>query len=197
MDDREHVHVETRDEVRAWLERNHASSPGAWIVTWKAATGRPRVTAAEIGEEALCFGWVDSRPGTVDADRSRLYISPRSPKSAWSAVNKARVERLTAAGRMHPAGAKAIATAKANGAWSALDAVEAGVIPRDLAAAFRRHARSKAAFEGFPRSARRAILEWIEAARTEPTRAKRVEETARLAAEGIRANQWRGPREPS
>ena len=192
MDDREHIHVETSDELRRWLDAHHRSSPGAWVVTWKKQTGRPRLTAAEISEDALCFGWVDSRPGTVDHERARLYISPRSPKSAWSAVNKARVDKLIAEGRMRPAGAEAIATAKANGTWTALDAVEAGVIPRDLAAAFRRHPGSKKAFEGFPRSARRGILEWIESARTEPTRAKRVEETARLAADGIRANLWRG-----
>ncbi len=63
-------------------------------------------------------------------------------------------------------------------------------MPDDLAKAFKRHRGSAEQWEAFPRSAKRGILEWIVQAKRAPTRAKRIEETARLAADGKRANQW-------
>jgi uncharacterized protein YdeI (YjbR/CyaY-like superfamily) len=101
------------------------------------------------------------------------------------------VERLSAADLMLPAGLRAIETAKANGTWTMLDDVEDLVVPPDLAAAFDTHPGSREQWDGFPRSARRAILEWIVQARTAPTRARRIAETAEKAAAGERANQWR------
>ena len=118
--DREQVHLETRAEWRAWLREHAATSTGVWLISWKAATGRPRITYDEAVEEALCVGWVDSRPGSVDGERSRLWFAPRSPDSAWSRVNKERVERLLAAGMMLPAGIAVVDAAKASGAWTRL-----------------------------------------------------------------------------
>ncbi len=118
-------------------------------------------------------------------------VAPRRPKSAWSAVNKARVEKLIAAGKMAPAGLAAIERAKADGSWSRLDHVEAMVIPPDLTIALARHGRAAEYFEAFPRSSKRIILEWIGSARTDATRQERVEETARMAATNLRANHWR------
>ena len=91
---------------------------------------------------------------------------------------------------MAPAGQAAIDTAKANGAWELLDAVEDLVVPPDLAKAFRTHRGSAEVWESFPRSTRRALLEWIVQAKRPETRAKRVQETAEKAARGERANQW-------
>jgi uncharacterized protein YdeI (YjbR/CyaY-like superfamily) len=104
------------------------------------------------------------------------------------------VERLIAAGLMTPAGLAKIEAARADGSWNALDAVEALEVPPDLETALGSYSAAKQHFEAFPRSARRAILEWIANAKRPETRAKRVEETARLAQEGLRANQWRQER---
>jgi uncharacterized protein YdeI (YjbR/CyaY-like superfamily) len=101
---------------------------------------------------------------------------------------------MIAEGRMMPAGLAKIDFAKANGQWDALNAVEALEIPADLQAALDAYPNSNAFFEAFPRSAKRGILEWILSAKTAETRAKRLEETARLAAANIRANQWRQPK---
>jgi uncharacterized protein YdeI (YjbR/CyaY-like superfamily) len=191
LTDREQVHLETRQAWRAWLGEHHATSAGVWLVSWKASTGRPRVTYDEAVEEALCVGWVDSRPGSIDDERSRLWFAPRSPGSAWSRVNKERVERLLAAGLVLPAGLAVIKAARASGAWNRLDDVEDLVVPPDLAAAFEAHPGAQEQWEGFPRSEKRRLLEWITQARTEPTRAKRVTETAAKAAVGERANLWR------
>ncbi len=189
----ERVEVRSRGEWRAWLERHQASSPGVWLVTWKRGyDGHLRYD--DVVEEALAHGWVDSQPRKLDERRSQLLVTPRRPASGWSRRNKERVERLVAEGRMTPAGIAAVEAARADGAWTALDAVEDLVEPADLGEALDRSPRARGHCDAFPRSAKRAILEWIGQAKAADTRARRVEETARLAAENVRANQWRQPK---
>jgi uncharacterized protein YdeI (YjbR/CyaY-like superfamily) len=119
-----------------------------------------------------------------------LWFTRRKAGSGWARTNKERIVRLEAEGRMTPAGRALIDAAKTDGSWTLLDDVENLIVPDDLAAAFDRHPGSRQNFEAFPPSARRAILEWIVQARREATRAARLEESARLAAENVRANQW-------
>lgn len=185
------VHPLTRAEWRAWLEQHHGRADGVWLVSYKQATGKPRVTYDEAVEEALCFGWVDSKGNKLDEERSLLWFAPRKRGSGWSRPNKERVERLIAAGLMTPAGMAKIDAAQADGSWSLLDAVEAIEIPPDLAEALAGYPMAAANFAAFPPSAKRGILQWIVQAKTPATRAKRVAETARLAQENQRANQWR------
>lgn len=186
------VEVGSRDELRAWLAGAHASSRGAWVVTWKKHVAGKHVEAATVAEEALCFGFVDSLPRALDDDRSMLLVTPRKAKSAWSAVNEQRVERLVAAGLMTAAGLAVVEAAKRSGTWAALDAVEALTLPPDLIATFEgAPAVARTHFDAFPRSVKRAILEWIQSAKKPETRKKRIEETVALAEKNVRANQWR------
>lgn len=178
---------------RRWLAAHHSREEGVWVITYKKDKGAPRLEYDGLVEEALCYGWVDSRPGKLDDARTMLYFAPRKPTSAWSAPNKARVARLIADGRMAPPGLAKVDLAKRTGLWEKLDAVEALEEPPDLRAAFRRHAGSAANWAAFPRSVKRGILEWIGAAKRPETRARRVDETAREAAANRRANQWRQP----
>ncbi len=157
------------------------------------ATGHEYVSARDLNEECLCFGWIDSKPGKVDERRTALLCTPRKPGSGWSKVNKDRLEPLLDSGLVAPAGLAAIERAKADGSWSKLDSIDALTVPDDLAAALAGYPNATANFEGFPPSARRGILEWIAGAKREPTRAKRVEQTAKLAEQNIRANQWPRP----
>jgi uncharacterized protein YdeI (YjbR/CyaY-like superfamily) len=187
----ERVHPETVREWGDWLMRNHEREAGVWLTTWRPGTGRPAPSYEEAVTEALRFGWIDSKAGKGDDERTELWFSPRRRGSAWARTNKARIERLEREGRLEPAGRRAIDAARADGSWTLLDDVEKLVVPDDLAAAFAAHPGSRAHWDAFPPSARRGILEWIVQARRDPTRAKRVEETARLAARGERANQWR------
>jgi uncharacterized protein YdeI (YjbR/CyaY-like superfamily) len=185
------VHPETPAEWRDWLAENHTRTTGIWLISYKKATGKPRFDYDEAVEEALCFGWIDSKPNKLDEARSLLWFAPRKPRTGWSKPNKERVERLIAQGRMMPAGLAKIEAAKQDGSWTALDAIEALEIPPDLDTALANYANAQQNFEAFPRSAKRGILEWIATAKKPETRAKRIEETARLADENIRANQWR------
>lgn len=187
---------ESRAAWRRWLATHHAQSDGVWLVSYKKATGKPRVEYDAAVEEALCFGWIDSKVNKLDAERSMLWFAPRKPKTGWSKPNKERVARMLAAGLMHPAGLAKVEQARADGSWNALDAVEALEIPQDLRQALASYPKAAAHFEAFPRSVKRGILEWIHVARKPETRANRIEETARLANDNLRANQWRPPRAP-
>lgn len=187
------VQVKSRSQLRAWLEDHHGRSTGIWLVTFKKAAGAAHVPYGDVVEELLCFGWVDSLPRTLDEDRSMLMCTPRKARSAWSAANKERVERMTAAGQMRPAGIRVVEEARASGRWDALKQVDALVVPEDLGAALDKRPPARAHWDAFPPSTRRGILEWILNAKRPETRAGRVQQTAELAQQNQRANQWKGP----
>ena len=190
-DGSDHVEPVNRAAWRAWLLANHATAARAWLVRLRKHAGGPNVSYHDAVEEAICFGWVDSVPRKLDADRSLLLFTPGKPGSGWSRPNKGRVARMEAAGVMAPAGRAAVEAARADGSWSMLDAVESLVVPDDLSAAFDERPGSRGNWEAFPRSAKRGILEWITKAKRPETRRKRIIETADKAAENGRANQWR------
>jgi len=187
------VTVRARAAWRSWLERNHDVSAGVWAVTVKKAALEAEdehVSAVDLNEECLCFGWIDSKPARIDDRLTALLCTPRKRGSGWSKVNKGRLERLLAAGLVAPPGLAAIERAKADGSWNKLDHVDDQVVPDDLAEALDLLPPGRQHFDAFPPSVRRAILEWISSAKTAPTRTKRIEETARLAQRNERANQW-------
>jgi uncharacterized protein YdeI (YjbR/CyaY-like superfamily) len=183
------VHPERRADWRRWLAENHATSDGVWLVSWRAASGRGRIPYDEAVEEALCVGWIDSLATTLDDERHLQLFTPRRRASGWSRTNKVRVERLTAAGLMRPAGLAAVEAAVADGSWTLLDAAEDLVEPEDLTAALDAVPAARGHWDGFSPSSRKAILQWIVTAKRPETRARRVEETTRRAAEGRKANQ--------
>jgi uncharacterized protein YdeI (YjbR/CyaY-like superfamily) len=183
------LEVRARAELRAWLKQNHASSKGIWVVTIKRQAGG-LVSWNDIVEEALCFGWIDSLPRKLDEARTMLRLTPRNPKSKWSAKNKLHVEALERGGKMHAAGKAVVAAARASGTWDALNAVCLLTMPLDLQQALDARSGARGHWDGFPPSTKRGILEWIEGAKRPETRRARVEKTADLAAQGLRANQW-------
>lgn len=185
------LHPKTRAEWRNWLRENHQRDEGVWFIRYKKSSGKPFVDVNEAIEEAICFGRIDSLPRKLDEERTMLYFAPRKAGSNWSSLNKMRAEKMIEAGLMTPSGLEKIEAAKKDGSWTALDAVEALIVPPDLSEAFDLFPSSKENFETFPRSVKRGILDWILNAKRPETRKKRVDETARLAAENVRANQRR------
>jgi uncharacterized protein YdeI (YjbR/CyaY-like superfamily) len=180
-----------RQDWRSWLASNHGVVTGVWLVWHKKHTGKTELSYDDMVEEALCFGWIDSVPRKVDDERTSLYFSPRKPKSEWSKIYKERIDLLESKGLLQPAGMAAITVAKANGSWDRLNDSDALIIPQDLQAQFDANPAAQLNFAAFPQSARKAILAWINAAKTEATRTKRITLTAELAEQNIRANQWR------
>ena len=187
LDDAPHVQADDRATWRTWLEANHATARGVWLVTWRRRSGRVGLDYEVAVEEALCFGWVDSTAGHVDEERGKLYFAPRKPRSVWAASNKARVERLIHEGRMAPAGLDAIERARANGSWEILDTAERLEVPDDLAAALEDRPPATVNFTAFPPSARKMLLGWIAVARRPETRAMRITKVAEAAARNERA----------
>jgi uncharacterized protein YdeI (YjbR/CyaY-like superfamily) len=180
-------HAETRAQWRAWLESNHDSAPGVWLCSWKPATGKPACPYPEVVEEAICFGWIDSTVNTLDDDRGLQLITPRKPKGTWTRLNRQRVAEMEAAGLMTDAGRRAVEVARQNGWWTIYDPVEDLAEPHDLAAALDENAPARMAWDGFPPSARKAMLWWVISATKDDTRARRVETIVAKAADGERA----------
>jgi uncharacterized protein YdeI (YjbR/CyaY-like superfamily) len=189
----EQVEVTSAEELRSWLAEHWDRSPGIWLVTYKKAAGERYLAYEDIVCEALCYGWIDGKARRLDELRSQLLLTPRKPTSKWSRPNKERVAELEASGRMAAPGRAVVEAAKASGTWTALDDVENLVEPAELAAALDAVPVARANWDAFPRSTRRATLEWIAAAKRPATRERRVAETVELAAQNLRAQQWPRP----
>lgn len=187
------VEVTSLDAWRRWLKANHTRSGSVWLISWKVSVPERHVPMTDLVDESLCWGWVDSLPKALDAERSMRRMSPRRPGSAWSLVNKRRIEALRAAGRMQPGGLAAVERAQADGSWTALDEVETLAVPADLQQALDGQPQAAANFSRFPRSSKRNILEWIAAAKKPETRQARIQTTAEMAARNLRANHARQP----
>lgn len=180
--------IEAKDRAawRRWLSRHHTRDGGVWLVLHKKGSTTGSLSYEDAVNEALCFGWIDSKARTLDDERYTIWMSPRKPGSVWAATNKRRIERLIEEGAMTEAGMTVIEAAKADGSWSAYDAVDALELTDDLLAAFDRHPGSRERWDAFPVSVRKQALWWIVSAKREATRATRVEETASRAARNER-----------
>lgn len=172
-----------RREWRAWLEANHADSPGVWLAVGKKGNPVTALTYQAAVEEAVCFGWIDSVVNRLDEARFKQLMTPRRPGSVWAPSNKERVARLAERGLMAPAGLAAVAAAKADGSWTILDEVETLAAPADLAAALADNPDAEHGFAALPPSTRKQLLYWIASAKRPVTRERRIAEIAAAAAE--------------
>ncbi len=168
-----------------WLARHHAKSPGVWVRIAKQGRGVATVSHAEALEVALCYGWIDGLRHKHDDVYFRQRFTPRTPRSRWSKINRDKVDALTAAGRMQPAGQAEVDAAKADGRWDAAYAGSRSIeVPDDLARALRRNAAARRAFEALDRRNRYAVLYRIHDAKRSETRARRIEQFVTMLAEG-------------
>lgn len=185
------ITAKNKTEWRQWLDTYHLQEKNVWLIIYRKDSGTESITWEEAVEVALCFGWIDSKGIKRDTQSYLQFFSQRSVKSNWSRKNKKTVQKLIEKGLMIEQGLKMVEIAKTNGTWDALNEVEDLIIPSDLQAALAQYPQATQHFETFPPSIRRSILEWILNAKKSETREKRINETARLAQENIRANQYR------
>ncbi len=181
-------HAKSRQEWREWLGKNHQTEKSVWLIIYKKKSNVSSVYYSEAVDEALCFGWIDSKPNKRDDESYYQFFAKRKPTSNWSKVNKEKVEKLVAQNLMAPAGLEMIEIAKQKGTWTALDEVENMTIPGDLKEAFDNNTTAFAYWDKFSRSSKRGILEWILNAKKPETRQKRIDKTVTLASENIKAN---------
>lgn len=180
-------HPIDRAAWRSWLAVNGGQGRGVWVATWRSVTGRPTVPYVEVVLEALCFGWIDSTVNVFDDERGLQLVTPRRPKSTWTRLNRQRVAELEVDGLMTEAGWRAVEVAKANGWWTILDPVEDLIEPPELAVALDASPAARAAWDGFPPSARKQMLVWLVTAAKPETAAKRVAKIVADAEQGRRA----------
>lgn len=175
---------------RQWLQQNHSFQQAVWLVFYNKASAKPSITWSEAVDEALCFGWIDSKKITIDKETAHQYFSKRKARSTWSRINKDKVQQLIAEGRMTKAGLASIETAKQNGSWTLLDEVEELTIPEDLEAAFITSPTAKEYFLSLSKSAKKAILQWLVLARQPQTKQKRITEIVACAAQQQKPKQF-------
>ncbi|HMG89709.1 MAG TPA: YdeI/OmpD-associated family protein [Chryseolinea sp.] len=182
------IHAKTRAQWRRWLEKNHKSEKGVWLIIFHKSSEVKSVYYAEAVEEALCFGWIDSVKHKRDDESAYQFFGQRKPKSMWSESNRTRVEKLIKEKKMMPAGQEMIDLAKQTGTWEALTTIDKMAIPEDLQKMFNKNKTAFKHFQTFSPSSKKIILLWILNAKKDETRKKRIEETVRLAAKNIKAN---------
>lgn len=181
----------SRSEWRKWLTKNYSSKQSIWLIYYKKDAGKPSIAYTEAVDEALCFGWIDSKSKPIDADAYMQYFCQRKPNSVWSKVNKEKIIRLIKEGLMTQAGYDVIERAKANGSWTILDDAEALIVPPDLEEKLKSNETAQSYFEKLSRSDKRNILQWLVLAKQAATRQKRIEEIVILAAQEEKPKQFR------
>jgi uncharacterized protein YdeI (YjbR/CyaY-like superfamily) len=171
---------------RAWLEGNHSSSDGIWLVLAKKGTVEPTsLTYAQALEEALCFGWIDGQARSADDATYSQGFTPRRKRSPWSKRNTGIAERLVAEGRMHESGIAEMERAKSDGRWEVAYAGAAAIeVPVELTAALAASPKARAKFETLNSQNRYAILYRIATAKRTETRARRIEQFVAMLARG-------------
>lgn len=182
------VEVKSEADLRDWLAAHHGQAASVWLVTWKKAPGAPFVSTGEVLDALIAFGWIDGIRRKLDEHRTMQLISPRK-QQAWAQTYKDRAARLEAEGRMHPAGFFAIAAAKAAGRWDETAAVDALVVPQDLASAFASQSAAAAFFDACAPSYRRNVLRWLHTAKRPETRAARIARILESAAQNEKLPQ--------
>lgn len=189
MNDVKEVYLSNTREWRGWLEKNHNKVSGIYLIMYTVGHDMPSMRWEEAVKVALCFGWIDSTAYSLGNGKRRQYFTRRKPKSVWSAINKAYIDALLADGLIHESGLRAIAIAKENGSWNSLDDVENGIIPGDLEAAFKIHPEAFENYQNFAPTYRKNYLYWLNQAKMELTRAKRINEIIDLCSRNIKSRQ--------
>ena len=169
------LYVKTRDEWRKWLEENHATVQGIWLIYYKKLSGKPRVSYTDAVEEALCFGWIDGKIKRVDDNYYKQWFTPRRPGSRWSKLNLSRAQKLIDEGLMRPEGMTAYKNAqKVPQLFYDIKAEAHLIIPDDLLEALKSNPDAYNNFINFPPSSRKLYVFWLNDAKRAETRQTRI-----------------------
>jgi uncharacterized protein YdeI (YjbR/CyaY-like superfamily) len=184
---REELYFKNTTEWRAWLEKNHDTSTGIYLIFYKVSSPKESMRWEEAVKEALCFGWIDSTVKKLDDERRRQYFCQRNPKSVWSKLNKTYIVELIAENKMHDSGSLKMIAAIKDGSWTALDDVENLVVPKELQIALNNSPKAYENYQNFSPSYRKNYLSWLNQAKREATREKRITEIIRLCSKNVKS----------
>jgi uncharacterized protein YdeI (YjbR/CyaY-like superfamily) len=172
-------------EWESWLELNGSTATGVWLRLAKRTADQPTISYAEALESALCYGWIDGQKQAESEHFWRQRFTPRTAKSIWSRINKAKAEALISAGRMRPAGMREIDRAKQDGRWDAAYAsASTSTIPDDFQKALDANKRAKAFFATLDSKNRYAFLFRIQNVKKAETRAKKITQFVEMLVNG-------------
>jgi uncharacterized protein YdeI (YjbR/CyaY-like superfamily) len=175
--------VSSIEELKDWLHKNHLQKESVWLVTYKKIVPENYLSTSDVLDELLCYGWIDGIRRKLDDHLTMQLISPRRIEH-WANTYKVRAEKLIKEGRMQQAGFHSIEIAKQKGLWDFMDDVDKLIVPQDLQEALKNHSDAKLFFDAINDSSKRFVLRWIKLAKTDKTRASRIEQIARLSAKG-------------
>lgn len=170
------LYFKNEKEWRNWLHENHETAKGIYLIFYKVSHENESMRWEEAVKVALCYGWIDSTVKSLGDGKRKQYFTPRNDKSVWSALNKKYIKELIDSELMHQSGLQKIEVAKQNGSWTALDEVENGIIPKDLKLQFEKNPEALKNYQCFAPSYQKSYLYWLNQAKREETRAKRIEE---------------------
>lgn len=183
----------TRAAWRAWLKKNHKKSKGIWLVYYKKYTGKASVAYNDAVEEAICFGWIDSKVRTVDDERYMQVYTPRNKKSIWSDTNIMRARKMLEEKRMTPAGLnvmppevrEAVRTGKIKRKGIVIPKVLP--MPKDLEKALAGNKNAESNWERFAPSHKKMYIWWVLDAKKPETRERRIKEVVRRSENNVKS----------
>ena len=187
----EYFYPANKEQWREWLQKNHDQKQAVWLICYRKNAGIPTVSWSEAVDEALCFGWIDSKKKPIDEEKSMQFFSRRKAKSTWSKINKEKIQQLIDDGRMTQSGLASVDLAKQNGSWTILDEVEALIIPNDLETALMIKPAAKTFFMSLSKSVQKSMLQWLVLSKRPETRQKRINEIATFAQQQMKPTQFR------
>jgi len=183
MNESTSLHFKNRNEWRKWLEINHKNIKEVWLIHYKKPSNKKSINHFEAVEEALCFGWIDSKLKKIDEERFILRYSPRKQKSVWSKINKEKAEELITSGKMTKSGLEKIKDAKKQGLWdTAYTNLVKDRLPSDLKNSLMQNKTAWINFQKFANSYRNMYIGWVKGAKTQETRKRRISEVVKRAA---------------
>jgi uncharacterized protein YdeI (YjbR/CyaY-like superfamily) len=162
---------------------NHTQKESIWLVTYKKEVTEKYVSVQEVLDQLLCFGWIDGIRRKLDQERTMQLVAPRKVEH-WSQTYKLRFAKLEELGLIHQSGFNAVEASKKAGLWNFMDDVDNLIIPNDLQEALTKTNEAKLFFEAINASSKRFVLRWIKLAKTDKTRASRIEQIVQLSSRG-------------
>ena len=180
------LHFTQRKEWRDWLSKNHSTSKEAWLVFYKKPSGKPRIPYNDAVEEALCFGWIDGKLKRINDNYYIQRFTPRRRDSLWSELNVSRVRKMISAGLMKRPGLEAFQVYLDNPSHLSVRNMDVPDMPDELLEKLKENKTAFNNFRNFPVSTRRLFLRWIDNAKREETRSRRIEKILELAEKNIK-----------
>jgi uncharacterized protein YdeI (YjbR/CyaY-like superfamily) len=165
----------TISELREWFEENHATASELLVGFYKRGSGKPSISWSELVDEELCFGWIDGVRKGIDDVSYANRVTPRTPRSTWSAINIARAKELIRLGRMRPAGLKAFERRTDDrSAIYSYEQRKAARLDPEAERTFRANTKAWTFFQAQPPGYQRTAIWWVISAKRGETRQKRL-----------------------